>query len=213
VIQETSFQRQREELLAQNRVLARVLPRAIEAKDPTTRGHADRVIAYADGLASRVGVPEKERQSLRLASLLHDIGKIAVPDTILCKSGPLTSSEREVIKRHPQEGYDMLEPLVGSEDVRTWVYQHHERWDGRGYPNGLRGEEVALPGRILILTEVFDALAEARSYKPRWSNTEIRDYFLVEAGQHFDPELAKMVADGVGRLGHVFFTGGAGLFG
>jgi len=90
--------------------------------------------------------------------------------------------------------------------VRTWVYQHHERWDGKGYPNGLGGEEVALPGRILILAEVYDALAEERSYKPAWPVAKIVALFREQAGQHFDPELARLVADGLERSGKRFFA-------
>lgn len=205
VIQNQAMLRRQADLMAQNRILAHILPRAIEAKDPTTSGHAERVITYADELAIRCGVSAKDRDSLRMAALLHDIGKIAVPEQILCKNGPLTSEEREVIKRHPQVGYEILSPIRDSEDIRTWVYQHHERWDGRGYPNNLRGEEVALPGRILILAEVYDALAEARSYKAPWEPKQIAEYFREQAGQHFDPELAHLVADGVERQGRRFF--------
>lgn len=205
VLREQEMLRSQAELMAQNRILAHILPRAIEAKDPTTSGHAERVVTYADELARRCGVSPKDREALRMASLLHDIGKIAVPDQILCKNGPLTTDERELIKRHPQVGYEILNGLRDSEDTRTWVYQHHERWDGLGYPNGLRGEDVALPGRILILAEVYDALAEARSYKASWEPARIAEYFREQAGQHFDPELAKMVADGVQRMGKRFF--------
>lgn len=193
-------------LAAQNRVLASVLPRAIEVKDPTTRGHSDRVVRYADVLAERCGVSEEDRESLRLASQLHDVGKIGIPEAILCKEGPLTADEREVIKRHPQMGYEILASLEESDDVRRWVYQHHERWDGRGYPNGLAGEEVALPGRILILAEVYDALAEARSYKAAWDVPKIVELFRYEAGKHFDPDLSHMVADGLERIGKRFFA-------
>lgn len=193
-------------LEAQNQILARVLPNAIEAKDPTTSGHAERVVLYTDTLARRCGVDEQARAPLRLASLLHDVGKIGIPDAILTKPGPLTLEEREVIERHPKMGYDILEPLVGSHDVRRWVYQHHERWDGKGYPEGLGGEEVDLPGRILILAEVYDALAEERSYKPAWPDQKIAALFRDQAGRQFDPEIALMVADGVERLGKKFFS-------
>ncbi len=205
-ITENEILRRNAELQAQNRVLARILPRAIEAKDPTTRGHSERVVQYTDELARRCGLDESVRESLRTASLLHDIGKIGIPLAILAKAGPLTADEREVIKRHPALGFEILEPLVGSEDARQWVLQHHERWDGRGYPNGLAGEDVALPGRILILAEVYDALAEARSYKSAWEDQQIVDYFRAEAGHHFDPELAKLVADGIERMGKRFFA-------
>jgi len=192
-------------LEAQNQVLARVLPRAIEAKDPTTCGHAERVVRYTDVLAQRCGVSKGDRQDLRMASLLHDVGKIGIPENILTKPDRLTTDEREVIKRHPELGFEILEPLVEGEQIRRWVVQHHERWDGCGYPAGLVGEEVDLPGRILILAEVYDALAEARSYKPAWPTDKIVGFFRAEAGKHFDPCLAALVADGLERLGNGFF--------
>jgi putative two-component system response regulator len=205
-IETASLERKRRQLEAQNRVLMTVAPRMIEAKDPTTSGHAERVIQYTDRLAERCGVGDEERESLRMAALLHDVGKIGVPRAILCKEGPLTAAEREVIQAHPQVGYDILADLEDCEDVRLWVVQHHERWDGRGYPHGLRGEEVALPGRILILAEVYDALAEARSYKPAWPLDKISAFFREQAGKHFDPELAHLVADGLDREGRRFFA-------
>lgn len=205
------LRRRNQELEAQNQILAKVLPRAIEAKDPTTKGHSERVVTYSDNLARRCDVSDEARASLRMASLLHDVGKIGVPGDILAKQGPLTSDEREVIKRHPHMGFDILEPMVESDDVRNWVLQHHERWDGRGYPSGLVGDEVALPGRILILAEVYDALAEARSYKPAWEQERIVGFFRFEAGKHFDPDLAMMVADGLEREGRRFFAAREGM--
>jgi HD-GYP domain-containing protein (c-di-GMP phosphodiesterase class II) len=206
VIEETELQRRTQDLTAQNRILASVLPRAIEAKDPTTGGHAERVVQYVDVLAQRCGVNEEDRQSLRLAALLHDVGKIGIPNQILTKPGPLTADEREIVNRHPQMGYEILEALHDHENVRVWVYQHHERWDGKGYPNGLKGDEVALPGRILVLAEVYDALAEPRSYKGAWEVHAIVAWFRDQAGRQFDPELAHLVADGLERMGRRFFA-------
>jgi len=183
-----------------------VLPRTIEMKDPTTSGHAARVVGYTDSLAARCGVSDEDRVSLRLAALLHDIGKIGIPDHILTKPGPLTKEETDVVRLHPAMGYEVLAPLQDHDNVRTWVYQHHERWDGQGYPRGLHGEEVALPGRILVLAEVYDALAEQRSYKPAWPVPKIVALFRDQAGKHFDPQLAGMVADGLEKMGSRFFA-------
>ncbi|MBK8975219.1 MAG: response regulator [Planctomycetes bacterium] len=204
-IRTAEMERRTRELETQNRVLTSVLPRLIEAKDPTTSGHSERVVQYVDRLAQRCGIEESDREMLRLAALLHDIGKIAVPQSILCKDGPLAAEERAVIMCHPQVGHDVLAGLEGCDPVRRWVLQHHERWDGRGYPNGLAGEEVDLPGRILILAEVYDALAEARSYKPAWPLLDIVEFFRNQAGKHFDPCLAMLVADGLEREGRAFF--------
>ncbi len=206
VIQETDLARRNSELESANRVLTSVLPRTIEMKDPTTSGHASRVVGYTDTLAERCGVSEEDRSSLRLAALLHDIGKIGVPDQILTKPGPLTSDEMEVVKRHPAMGYEVLSELTEHANVRTWVYQHHERWDGLGYPNRLKGEDVALPGRILVLAEVYDALAEQRSYKPAWPVAKIVELFREQAGRQFDPDLAHLVANGLEERGKRFFA-------
>lgn len=206
VVQETELARRNQELESANRVLTSVLPRTIEVKDPTTSGHAARVVGYTDALARRCGVSVEDRASLRLAALLHDIGKIGVPDHILSKPGGLTADEMDVVKRHPAMGFEILAELTEHDNVRTWVYQHHERWDGKGYPNGLCGEDVALPGRILVLAEVYDALAEARSYKPAWPVPRIVGWFREQAGQQFDPELARMVADGLERQGTRYFA-------
>jgi putative two-component system response regulator len=210
VVRDTHLARRNQELESANRVLTSVLPRTIEMKDPTTSGHAARVVGYTDTLAQRCGVGPEQRASLRLAALLHDIGKIGVPDSILRKPGPLTADEMEVVKRHPAMGYEVLAPLAEHGDVRDWVYQHHERWDGKGYPNGLAGEDVALPGRILVLAEVYDALVEERSYKPAWPVDKIVALFRDQAGRQFDPHLAKMVADGLEGQGKRYFAAAPG---
>ncbi|MFO1055083.1 MAG: HD domain-containing phosphohydrolase [Planctomycetota bacterium] len=210
-IHNATIERRARILEGQNRVLSAVVPRMIEAKDPTTSGHAERVVHYADRLAERCGVSRADRESLRLAAVLHDVGKIGVPRSILCKEGPLDSAERKVIEEHPRVGYEILAGLEGCEDARDWVYQHHERWDGRGYPNRLAGEDVALPGRILILAEVYDALAETRSYKPAWEISRIVGFFREQAGKHFDPDLAGMVADGLEREERRFFAPRGGM--
>jgi len=210
-IQTANAERRQRQLEAQNKVLASVLPRAIEAKDPTTSGHAERVVLYTDILAQRCGVEEGSRENLRMAALLHDVGKIGIPEEILTKNGPLTREERDVIETHPEMGRQILESLEDSDDIRTWVYQHHERWDGKGYPNGLQGEDVSLPGRILILAEVYDALAEERSYKPAWPTEKIVGFFRANAGSHFDPDLANLVADGLEQHDKRFFATQPGM--
>jgi putative two-component system response regulator len=206
VIHETELAARNYELESVTHVLTSVLPRTIEMKDPTTSGHAARVVGYTDALARRCRVSDEDRSSLRLAALLHDIGKIGIPDHILSKPGALTADEMDVVRRHPAMGYEVLADLDEHENVRSWVYQHHERWDGQGYPNGLQGEEVALPGRILVLAEVYDALVEQRSYKPAWPIERIVELFRNQAGRQFDPHLANMVADGLEQHGRRFFA-------
>lgn len=204
-IRTVRFERRARSYEEQNRVLVTLVPRMIEAKDPSTSGHAERVVKYVDRLGERVGLDAETRESLRMAGLLHDVGKVGVPDEILQKDGPLTVDEREVIQHHPKVGFDMLADL-DCDDARRWVYQHHERWDGKGYPEGLGGEEVELPGRILILAEVFDALAEKRTYKEPWPMERIIAFFREQAGKHFDPHLALEVASGLEREGNRYFA-------
>ena len=206
-IEYAQLRRRVAELEEVNQLLSRILPNAIEAKDPLTRGHSDRVARYSDTLGRRCGLDEDTLRDLALASHLHDVGKIGIPGSILTKEGPLTKDEREEIKKHPAIGKQILGPLQHMPRVVDWVYQHHERWDGRGYPDQLAGEDIALAGRILILAEVYDALATARSYKQAWPDDKIADFFVEDArnGGHFDPELALMVADGVRNQGATWF--------
>lgn len=204
-IEKRSLLQQLAEAEEENDILSRILPNTIEAKDPSTRGHSDRVAGYAENLGRQCGLDEGELRDLRLAAMLHDVGKIGVPEAILTKPGPLTAAERSEIQKHPEIGFKILEPLDHLPRVRSWVYEHHERWDGLGYPRGLVGEEVALPGRILIVAEVFDALATARSYKRAWPRVKIADFFEADAGKRFDPELATVVAEGVRVHGVDYF--------
>jgi putative two-component system response regulator len=209
-VDDARLRRQNKSLREVNQLLASILPNAIEAKDPTTRGHSDRVVHYALRMADLCGIAEEDIQELRMAALLHDIGKIGIPGSILTKEGPLTKDERRKIQEHPEIGYKILAPMDCNRRARDWVYQHHERWDGRGYPCQLRGEEVALPGRILIVAEVYDALATARSYKEAWPVARIAEFLQLEAGHHFDPEIAHLLADGLRRIGRSFVEQGSG---
>ncbi|MFO0980429.1 MAG: HD domain-containing protein [Planctomycetota bacterium] len=173
----------------------RGLANAIEAKDPFTRGHSDRVVSVTGRLAERLGLGEEDRRILRLASILHDIGKIGVPDSILLKRGPLTREEWVIVRQHPEIGSSILKPVPNLDEVRQCVLEHHEKWDGSGYPRGLKGGEVSLRGRILILAEVFDALAHERAYKPAWPRQQVAEFFRGECGRHFDPEITPVFVD------------------
>ncbi len=165
------------------------LARAVEAKDPLTQGHSDRVRRMSHRIACELGLSEIDRRTLDRASALHDIGKIGVPDIILRKPSSLSSEEFAVIKKHREIGARILEPVDGLAEARRTVLEHHERWDGSGYPHRLRREEISLPGRILILTEVLDALASERTYKSAWNRAQIEAFFREQSGRHFDPDL------------------------
>jgi len=171
------------------------LTRAVEAKDPTTSGHGERVRHLCGVVGTAIGLTRRELEILDSAAALHDIGKIGVPDAVLCKPGALTPDEYELIKRHPEVGGRILEPIPGMDEVRRCVVEHHERWDGKGYPNGAGGRDISTPGRVLILAEVFDALAHARSYKTAWPRAQIEQFFVERSGSHFDPDLSASFLD------------------
>jgi putative two-component system response regulator len=139
--------------------------RAVEAKSPYTQGHAARVTRYALGLADRIGVSPTERDLLRRGGLLHDIGKICVPDAILDKPGGLTPDEIAVIQQHPAQGAAIVEPLHSMRDIVPLIRWHHERPDGKGYPDGLRGDEIPFLVQLLSVADVYDALASTRPYR------------------------------------------------
>ncbi len=164
---------------------------ALEARDPYTQGHGYRVSQLVIRMAKELGVPQEEHQSLKLASQLHDIGKIGIPDSILLKPGKLTTNEYDLMKDHVYIGYRILSPIPSLKEVSRYVYEHHERLDGKGYPRGLVGDQIHFNSRILMVSEVFDALATERTYKPAWPLEQIRDYFTENSGLAYDPEVVK----------------------
>jgi putative two-component system response regulator len=141
------------------------LAHSIEARDPYTRGHCERLAEVSARLAGRLGVPEEEIKALRRAGIVHDIGKVAVPDAILLKRGPLSPEEKELIRKHPVVGERICVPLKTFRVVLPIIRHHHERFDGSGYPDGLRGKAIPLTARILQLADVFDALTTDRPYR------------------------------------------------
>ena len=138
---------------------------SIEAKDPYTEGHCTRLSKYSVALATALGLPEEERVALRRAGIVHDIGKVAVPESILLKPGPLTREEREIIQLHPVAGERICQPLRSFRLVLPIIRHHHERMDGTGYPDGLKGNAIPFTARILSVVDVFDALTSDRSYR------------------------------------------------
>jgi len=165
----------------------------IEARDPYTAGHCVRLATCAVEFGERLGLGEDELKALRLGGFLHDLGKIAVPDGILLKPGPLTGEERRVIQEHPAAGDRLVVPMKTLTLVRPIIRHHHERWDGRGYPDGLAGPETPLLARIMAIVDVYDALRTQRPYKPAF--TEAQSIGIIEEGARsgqFDPELARV---------------------
>jgi len=168
----------------------RALAQTVEAKDPFTRRHSEQVTHYATNLAKILLVRPEAIESIRIASLLHDIGKIGVPDRILTKPGKLTEAEFEHIRRHPALGADILAniPLFARE--AQLVRHHHETWDGRGYPDGLVGEDVPLGSRIIGVADSMDAMLMARSYKKKYLVEKMLGELARCSGSQFDPQIA-----------------------
>ncbi|WP_369824955.1 HD-GYP domain-containing protein [Sporosarcina sp. P13] len=165
----------------------------LELKDPYTRGHSERVAEYALSLAIATGkVKESELNHFYYACLLHDIGKVNIPDSILAKYGKLTDEEYEIIKTHPVVGAKAIEDVEGIADNIAVVYYHHERWDGKGYPDGLTGEETPLVARITAIADAFDAMTSTRSYRPALPFDEAYKRILCGKGSQFDPELVEV---------------------
>ncbi|MBI2808655.1 MAG: response regulator [Planctomycetes bacterium] len=166
--------------------------RAVEAKCRYTWGHSERVAAGAVGLAQRLGLPEADQGVLRKGAMLHDIGKINIPDAILNKPGALTAAEYEIVKQHPTQGARIVEPLQSIRDTIPLIRWHHERLDGQGYPDGLFGGAIPLMARILAVADVFDAISSERPYRPALSLPESFAILRTNAaGGGLDPELVK----------------------
>jgi putative nucleotidyltransferase with HDIG domain len=181
---------------------ALALSKTIEAKDRYTSGHNQRVAVFAVELAEKIGFSEERLETLRLGALLHDIGKVAVPDNVLLKPGFLNDEEFAVMKRHPMAGDRILAAIPGLRDMADIARSHHEKWDGSGYPLGVAGDSIPLEGRICAIADAYDALTTKRSYKSAMPLEQALDIIEKDAGTHFDPELAKifvaMKRNGVG---------------
>ena len=175
------------------------LAKAVDARDTYTGSHSKRVGDLAARIATRLGVEEEQVELLRLAGSLHDLGKLAIPEDILRKPGPLTEDERVVLERHPEIGFRMLEGL-GVTPVADWVLHHHERWDGRGYPDRLPGEEIPLGARILFVADAFDAMTSERAYRRRLTFDEALAELERCAGSQFDPEIVSALAEELGLV-------------
>jgi putative nucleotidyltransferase with HDIG domain len=169
--------------------VARKWGESIESKDEYTQGHCVRVADLASTLWSRVGGDEPSLFWFRIGALLHDVGKLAVPPEVLNKPGTLTAEEWVLMRGHPTAGVMLLADIEFPWDVRPLVESHHERWDGRGYPHGLAGEEIPLTARVLCVADVYDALTSERSYKRALTRDEALDEMRRDAGKQFDPRL------------------------
>lgn len=170
--------------------MVRALVRAVEAKDFYTRWHSEQVAHYAVHLAQRLGLEAKTVESIRIAALLHDVGKIGVPDHILVKPGPLTEEEFAIVRRHPGMGAEILSHIAMLDQEAVLVRHHHERWDGGGYPEGLFGDQTPLGARLIQISDSIDAMLMERTYKRCYSPEKMIDELVRCAGKQFDPVLA-----------------------
>jgi len=174
---------------------ARALAAAVEAKDRYARAHTATVSNYAIELGARMKLPRARLTTLRLASFLHDIGKIGVPDAILQKPGPLTAAEFDVIKRHPRWATDILQHATFFADELPIILHHHEWYDGSGYPAGLAGESIPLEARILAVADALDAMFSYRSYKAGYSVRHVRRELTQCSDRQFDPEVVSVAIE------------------
>jgi putative nucleotidyltransferase with HDIG domain len=203
---EESYQR----LKAANRQALLGLAEAIEAKDSYTKGHCGRVAAYALTLAKEIGSSESDRENLEFGAFLHDIGKIGIRDAVLLKPGPLDDQEWVHMRQHPVKGYeiakeiDMLKPTMGA------IRNHHEKWDGSGYPDGLKAEAIPLSARLVAIADAYDAMATDRPYKKALPLEECEKLLRKNAGVMFDPGLVEVfIARHVGAIYREDYEGAA----
>jgi len=171
-----------------------VLGDALELKEGQTEAHSRRVTAFAIAIARAMGIPPESREMRVIArgAFLHDIGKMAIPDTILRKPGPLTPEEVEVMRQHPYHGYQMLKMIPFLQEAAEIVHAHHERFDGRGYPRGSKGRDIPLGARITAIANTLDAITSDLPYRRAQSVQAARREIEAEAGQQFDPEIVKV---------------------
>jgi len=180
-----------EELRRSYTLTVRALASAVEARDAYTGRHAERVAAYGLALAEVYGLKLGDEPQIEFGFLLHDVGKVAVPDAILFKPGPLTESERIVMQQHPLTGAEIVRDIEFLGAAREVIRSHHERWDGSGYPDGLAGEAIPLYARIFAVADVLDAVTTRRPYREPSSIAEARAIIDAASGTQFDPEVVE----------------------
>ena len=170
----------------------RAISNTLDTKDSYTNGHSLRVTLYSMILATELNLDEEYMENIEIAGLLHDIGKIAMPKNILCKNGKLTDEEFTVMKSHPSKGERIVFNIKKLQLIASWIKSHHEKWDGRGYPDGLKEKEIPLPGRIIAIADTYDAMTSTRPYRTALPHQTAIDEIKRCSGTQFDPELAEI---------------------
>ncbi|HLE81533.1 MAG TPA: HD-GYP domain-containing protein, partial [Dehalococcoidia bacterium] len=157
-----------------------------------TAGHTERVTDMTVRLAIELGIPNAQLAHVRRGALLHDLGRMGIPDSILLKPGPFTVDEWNIVRRHPEYAHDLLSRIPFLREALDVPYCHHERWDGSGYPRGLRAEDIPLTARIFAVADVWDALRSDRMYRPAWPDDKAKDHIASLAGCQFDPRVVEV---------------------
>ncbi|HEY2980517.1 MAG TPA: PAS domain S-box protein [Anaerolineales bacterium] len=190
-----SLQRSNTELVLAYDATIEGWSRALDLRDHETEGHAQRVTEVTLKLANALQLGAAEMLHMRRGALLHDIGKMGIPDSVLLKPGSLTDDEWAIMRMHPAYAYDMLRPIDFLHPALDIPYCHHEKWDGSGYPRGLKAESIPLAARIFTIVDVWDALLSDRPYRKAWAKDRVRDHIQAESGKHFDPAICKIFLD------------------
>jgi HD-GYP domain-containing protein (c-di-GMP phosphodiesterase class II) len=162
---------------------------ALELRNQETEGHSLRVVELTMQLAKKMRLPAERLDHFRRGVLLHDIGKMGIPDSILCKPGPLTDAEKRVMQKHPEYARDLIKPISYLSPAADIPYCHHEKWDGTGYPRGIQGDAIPIEARIFSVVDVWDAMRSKRSYRPAIPETQVVEYLRTEKGRSFDPKI------------------------
>ena len=171
----------------------------MDLRDKETEGHTMRVTELTLQLARAQGLADDELTQVRYGALLHDIGKLGIPDSILLKPDKLTDEEWVVMRRHPEYAHAMLAPITYLRAALDIPYCHHEKWDGTGYPRGLKGHQIPLAARLFALVDVWDALRSDRPYRAAWPKEQVLDYIRTQTGAHFDPAAVEAFLRVLGR--------------
>lgn len=183
---------------------------AVEAKDPYTRWHSTNVAKYAVSIAREIGMSPSQLEEIHIASILHDVGKIGISERIICKPDRLSKEEFDIMKDHPAHGIRILEPIGFAPSIMNAIFQHHERYDGKGYPQGISGENITIGARILNVADTIDAMVSERPYRGIISSAEVIQELEKESGRQFDPEVAlsakRLIEKGLLKLGmHTYY--------
>ncbi len=185
---------------------SKVLAFTLEEKDPYTSGHSERVCYYADFISKKLSLNSKDRNEIRIASYLHDIGKIGISNRFINKKGTLSSTEWAIIKQHTRKSLELLLPLNLSPNILSYINHHHERYDGSGYPDGLSDEKIPLGARIIAIADAYDSMTSDRPYRKPLANGEAKNELVKYAGKQFDPQLVSIFLDILKEMEDVFMV-------